>query len=251
MANLIVAKGAVPKVTAKKTTTYEYNEIYDIRETDYVYNDSTETGEGDYRERPPHWNFGTPLEELEPDAQGHYYKSSADMYDEYMWEEEYGSFIDPLGMPHRTIINVKLVPSDSVGTGNPGIASSTPSQAGAKPPPESPGHTRVGTIYQSAPNISSVFYNDGRFSETIHDGYCIVGDAIQHIEYKWIPLAVMKDYHYDEQGIEVIDSISTEAYTGEGKNTSNGPSLFPVILDTEMYKPEIKSHTITVSEVVT
>lgn len=251
MANLIVTKGAVPKVTAKKTTTYEYNEIYDIRETDYVYNDSTETDWGDYRERPPHWNFGTPFEDLNPDASGHYYQPNTDRYVDYMWEPEYGSFIDPLGVSHRTIINVKLVPTESVGTGNPGIVSSTPSQAGAKPPPESPGHTRVGTIYQAAPIIKYISYDDGRFSETVRDGFCIVGDAIQHMEYKWTPLAVMKDYHYDEQGIEVIDNIVLEGYTGKGQNTSNAPSLLPVIIGNEMYKPEIKSHTITVSEVVT
>ena len=251
MANLIVAKGAVPKVTAKKTTTYEYNEIYDIRETDYVYNDSTETGEGEGRFRPPNWNGGFPRPV--PHADGSYYNPNNDSNEAYSWYLIKDTYTDPLGNTYEIVTGIKLARSAS----DVGIVSNTPSSAGATPPHESPGHTRIGTIYLYIdhrgmpldPPINSVYYVD-RFSEQVHDGFCVVGDAIQHIEYKWRPAAVMKDYHYDEQGIEVIDGILIEPYSGYGENTSIAPSRFPTIHN-EDYPPEIKSHTITVSEVVT
>lgn len=251
MANLIVTKGAVPKVTAKKTTTYEYNEIYDIRETDYVYNDSTETGEGEERFRPPEWNGGLPI--LPVTAAGSYYNQINDSSEGYSWHLSEGTYTDPLGKTYRIVTDVKLARSAS----DAGIVSNTPSSAGAEPPPESPGHVRIGTIYLLEdhenmplyPPITSVFYDD-RFSEQVHDGFCVVWDAIHHIEYKWIPSAVMEDYHYDEHGTRVIDNISIESYSGYGENTSIAPSRVPTIPN-EGYNPEIKSHTITVSEVVT
>lgn len=259
MANLIVEKGAVPKVTAKKITTYEYNEIYDIRETDYVYNDSTETDFGLPRLRPPHWNSGHPKGILEDRrAQGTYYNLNNESEDIYSWILIRDTYTDPLGKVYDIVTGIKLAQNSS----DAGIVSNTPSSAGAEPPEESEGHVMIGTIYlyedhkfmPRTPEIHTLFYDD-RFSESVHDptigsNFCVVGDAIRGIEYEWIPSGVMEDFHYDEQGTKIIDSISIEQYSGTGKNTTLAPSLNPTISNEE-YQPEIQSHTITVSEVVT
>ena len=245
MANLIVEKGAVPKVTAKKITTYEYNEIYDIRETDYVYNDSTEMDWGLVRQRPINWEDGNPWRYLSGDAAGWLYKSSTDTREKYIWTNIMGTYTDPLGDEHQTIVGVKLVSlSDPSATG---ILSQDTSQSGAIPPAEWEGHTRIATIYTGA-SVRAI--SSDEFSITVHDDFSTVGDAIDHIRYEWTPVAVMEDYHYDEQGTIVIDGITTEAYIGKGVNTSSPPPYLPTIYN-EVYQPEIQSHTITVSEVVT